>query len=295
MSCGILKMCSRTSEWKPGQHIPLSWPKDRVLVVDRRWRSIREGTNEEERLSRYLCCPEKLHFVGSICSKAFLKHKGGAPPSELYVGESGNVYLYVDAVYSDALTWIADDMEDFMDRGLRRCNFTVVPSSNIMRRKEIRSLVTCENLADLCDWRSAHASLFVKLGDDNILVVSLASLFTKLEMYYWRRTVGTSRVEPLGRVVVGERSITVFADDYLRFYAVREDGSICVVADTVMEFAARGLFRYRWSNVFYGNKKLRKLSGNMVCPAGKTHLRDKMEAFRSSLRSSLNSRRSYST
>ncbi|AKI29795.1 tegument protein UL23 [Mandrillus leucophaeus cytomegalovirus] len=277
-------MCIRSGEWKPGQHIPLPWPKDRVLVVGRRWRSIREGQSEEERVAKYLCCPDKLRFVGSVCTKAFLKHKGGGSlPSELYVGATGNVYLYVDWVYSNALTWIADDMDDFMAHGLRRCTFMTVPNSNVLRKKEMRHLVSCENLNDLCTWINRNACSLITLGDQNMMIVSTPAIYSSLEKYYWRRMVGTGRVEGFGRVVVGEKCITVFVDQYLRFYGVAEN-VINVVADTVMEFVAHGMFRFRWSNVFYGDKKLRRLGNNLVCPAGKIHIRDKMEVIRRSLR-----------
>ncbi|AAP50567.1 tegument protein UL23 [macacine betaherpesvirus 3] len=276
------------SKWKSGQRIHLPWPKDRVLVVLRRWRSVRNAEKEEERLSQYLCCPEKLHFVGSICTKAFLKHREGTPPSELYVGQSGNVYLYVDVVYSDALTWIADDIDDFLVHGLRRCSFMVVPNANVLRKKETRRLVICENLNDLCEWRNAHASSLMRLGDGNMLCVSLPTSFSRLDLYYWRRIVGTTKVEPVGRIAIADRLISIFADSYLRMYATTENG-VCVVADTVMEFAMRGLVRYRWSTVFYGDKKMRKLSGNLVCPYGKTHIYERKSICRRSQRISCSS------
>ncbi|QQL09839.1 Ba40 [Baboon cytomegalovirus] len=288
-ACSVV-MCAGSSEWKWGQQIPLSWPKDRVLVVGRRWRCIREGQNEEERVASYLCCPEKLQFVGSVCTKTFLKHKGGSNlPSELYVGATGNVYLYVDWVYADALTWIADDIEDFMKHGLRRCTFMTVPNSNVLRKKELRSLVTCENLNDLCKWRNENVCCLFKLGDQNMMIVSTAGIYSTLETYYWKRTVGTSRVEVFCRVVIGKKCVTVFADQYLRFYGTSGD-VINVVADTVMEFVAYGMFRFRWSNVFYGDKKLRKLTDNLVCPFGKTHIRSKIEVLRRSLRRSSSKR-----
>ncbi|AAM00673.1 tegument protein UL23 [Panine betaherpesvirus 2] len=255
--------------WKRGQRVALAWPRDRCLVVQQRWRSVRDEGLEAERLAGYLCCSERLRFVGSICTYRFLRKKGGSSrPAELYLADSGAVYLYTDHIYSDSLTWVAECFTEFLHMGLRRCGFITVPDE-VPKNAKLKTLAACKHILDFATWRNMYSGQTIVLGDHSVVRVSVSQLYAWSELYGWQLMVGCSRVEPLGCLVVPGHIVNIFVDEYMRVFGTSHEGA-CIVADNLLEFATHGMLRYHYNGMFYGTKGMRRMN-KPTCPRGRLH------------------------
>ncbi|AEV80884.1 tegument protein UL23 [Saimiriine betaherpesvirus 4] len=258
---------------KPRKSVRLAWPRGRFLMLNKRWRSVKDNKTEEMRLAEYLCCPEELCFLGSVCTKAFLKHGESECPSEIYVGLSGRVYMYIDMLYSDALLVVAKDLAAFLKNGLKGCAFINVGSANMPSDFNCVSMTACANLDAFCAWRKSHLGQTMKLGDGTVFSVVSDSVMNWHERRRCTVDTGSFRMEPFGESSIEEegRPIILFTDEYLRVYAKTLDGTI-LIASSMFEFVLRGLFRYRYDGIFYGNEKIRRLSRPPLCPNGLRHM-----------------------
>lgn len=255
--------------WKPGQRVALVWPKDRCLVIRRRWRLVRDEGRDAQRLASYLCCPEPLRFVGSICTYNFLKHKGDHNvPSELYLGASGAMYLWTDHIYSDSLTFVAESITEFLNIGLRRCNFITVPEE-LPHTASLRALAGCMHIHAFAQWRATYRGRLMVMGDYSVIRVSTIRLYDWSEINDWRVMVGSNHVEPLGWLVSPYDVINLFVDDCMRVFAANNQ-HVCIVADSLMEFVIRGMTRCHENGIYYGTRSMRKLN-KPTCPYGVDH------------------------
>ncbi|AEV80729.1 tegument protein UL23 [Aotine betaherpesvirus 1] len=268
--------CSCFWSFRPKKSVQLAWPRGRFLMLQKRWRSVKDNKAEEMRLSEYLCCPEEIYFLGSICTKAFLKHGESECPSEIYVGLSGRVYMYIDMLYSDAMMVVANDLAGFLKNGLRGCAFVNVGTTGLPTDFNCVSMTTCENLDAFCGWRNGHLGEVMKLGDGAAFMVVPESIMNWNERRQCSVETGSFRMEPFGEAYLQDhdedRRLLLFADEYLRVYGKTEEWTI-LIASGMFEFVTRGFFRYRYDGIFYGNKKIRRLSRPPSCPNGVRHMR----------------------
>uniref|UniRef100_A0AAU7E1W3 Tegument protein UL23 n=1 Tax=Lemniscomys rat herpesvirus TaxID=3141920 RepID=A0AAU7E1W3_9VIRU len=267
------------------RRVKLMRPKNCVLCVGRRWREVEDGEAEEDRLSRYLCCPEDLRFVGTLTPKkdpvdgemCRLTRFGAYP--EIYLGRRGHVFAYVRTSRSDAVMMVARDVDELIREGVRSHGLlNENRSGGTLRGTFAIALAACRTAYDVAVWREEAVGRRVTLGDGSSMF-PCDSFFAGcgLELRSrWAVEAEAEEMEVFGLICepVATPPLVISVDQDGRVYAATVfSGSPVLLADTLDEFVNCGIVRYGRNVLFFGSGIERKLSRETECPDGRDHRR----------------------
>lgn len=271
-----------------GRRIRLAWPKNKVLIVGKRCRTLRcSSRNEDHRVAGYLCCPEPFRFLGSICpddledgEEVCCARRGGWFP-EVYLGFTGRLYVYVSHCASDSVSVLARSVDEFVKRGLRCCEFMNMAAVCMPEDVRAVKLGSCRDSTDVMAWRQQFLGHVVALGDGSMIRVCDAYFagYCDRTIEAWTEASGASCLEIFAVVAQapdtvgvppGGRIVLMF-DESLTVYAAGRGSGLVIVADGMVELTCRGLSRYTRNVLFHCDGHRRVLSRDPECPNGFSH------------------------
>lgn len=256
-----------------------------VVCVGKRWRPLdpevaRSPGGEERRLSRFLCCPEKLKFVGTVCPVwitavgAFSGREKLRLP-EIYVGESSRLFVYSRTELGEGLALMAENIDELVALGTQALRDLAKPDPWEMPRDPDATIMgTCSGFVDLLRWRNACIGRTVTLVD--------GVRFRVCDMFYacrdpealdaWSSQACVTQMEVFGvveRGPEGQRAVdrpVLLTDSCGKIYVATKPPDICIVAGSPREFAFLGLLQQRQCSTFYGDERVRRFSNSPACP-----------------------------